>query len=244
MRKYSKVAALIVCILSSAHFALQAQTYRVEAGYAQPRIYSSEISHRFFHEFRLGGTAEFDFPQVGFLSFQTGLSYSYLFGNNSQRGRYPNVLDSLRINTQGHQLNIPVYAIASYTIVRVIRVSAFAGPNFNIGLAMPQRVETNIVVDDTPTGMRNLRQIEGFGYRLGNSDLYDGRLRRFNLQMDVGASAQWWKIQVRGGYSFGLNNISNWDIRFYDPISEDNIFTVHPQRQRQSGWFVSLAYEF
>jgi len=236
MKKYSKIAALIIFILSSAHFALQAQTYRIEAGYAQPRIYSNEMGHRFLHEFRLGGTVEFDFPQVSFLSFQTGLLYSHLFGNNSQRHNFGSPSDSLRINTQGHQLNIPVYAIASYTIVRAIRVSAFAGPNFNIGLSMPQEVGTTI------RNEAGLRQIEGLGYRIGTHDLYNDRLRRFNLQMDVGASAQWWKIQVRGGYSFGLNNISNWDVRIYEPNSDT--FTLHPQRQRQSGWFVSLAYEF
>jgi len=102
-------------------------------------------------------------------------------------------------------------------------------------------VGTNIR-DTTPEGRDGLRQIAGLGYRIGTYDLYNDRLRRFNLQMDVGASAQWWKIQVRGGYSFGLNNISNWDVRIYEPNSDT--FTLHPQRQRQSGWFVSLAYEF
>jgi hypothetical protein len=227
MKKYSKIVALIVFMLSSANFALQAQTFRIEAGYSQPRIYSNEIGHRFFHGFHVGGTVEFDpLPQVGFLTFQTGLLYSHLTGNNSQRFHFASTSDSIRINTQGHQLNIPLYAIASYTIVRAIRVSAFAGPNFNIGLAMPQRVETTIR-DNTPQGEQGLQILESLGYRLGTSDLYDGRLRRFNLQMDVGASAQWWKLQVKGGYSFGLNNISQLDFH----------------RQRQSGWFVSLAYE-
>ena len=222
MKKSFKAVALII-ILSSAFFALQAQTYRIEAGYSQPRIYSSEISHRYLHGFQLGGTVEFDFfPEISFLTFQTGLSYSYSFGNNSQRYRYTSISDSIRINTQGHQLNIPVYAIASQTIFKVVKVSVFAGPNFNIGLSMPQRVETTI------TDAEGLQRLESFGYRLGTSDLYDGRLSRFNLQMDVGAGAQWWKMQVRGGYSFGINNLSKFDFH----------------KQRQSGWFVSVAYEF
>jgi len=231
MKKYFKVAALIVFILSSACFTLQAQRFRIESGYSQPRIFSSERSNRYFHGFHLGGTVEFESPQVGFLSLQTGLTYSYMFGNNSQRFHFNNnnsVSDSIRINTQGHQLNIPVYAVASYTLFRgVLRVSAFAGPNFNIGLYMPQRVETTIR-DNNPYGLQGLQFIENMGYRFGYSDLYDGRLRRFNLQMDVGAAVQWWKLQVRSGYSFGLNNLNIHD----------------SDRKRQSGWFVSLAYEF
>ena len=201
-------------------FALQAQTFRVEAEYSQPRIYSSEISNRYFNGFSLGATAEFDIPQVSFLTLQTGILYSYSFGNNAQKFQST---DSIRINTQGHQLNIPIHLQASQTIFRVIRGFVFAGPNINIGLSIPQRVETSTANPD----WWNIANLNGF-YQLGTTDLYSDRLRRFNLQMDTGLGAEWWRLQVKSGYSFGLNNLSKMDFH----------------KQHQSGWFVSIGYRF
>jgi len=213
---------LILFVLSSTIFILRAQTYRIEAGYSQPRIYSSEISHRYFQGIRLGATVDFEVPQANFLGIHTGLFYSHTFGNDAQKHRYTSISDSIRINTQGHYLDIPLHVTASYNIFKKVKAFAFAGPNFNIGLYMPQSVETTI------TDGTGLQFIEEFGYRLGSSNLYDGRLRRFNLQFEAGGGVQWWKIQVKGGYSFGINNLSKLDFH----------------KQRQSGWFASIAYEF
>lgn len=213
---------LLIFTLGSIFFTLQAQTFRIEAGYSQPRIYSSEISHRYLHGVRLGGTVDFEIPQVKFLGVHTGLFYSYSFGNDAQKYRYSSISDSIRINTKQHTLEIPVHITASYNIFKTVRAFAFAGPRFNIGLYMPQKVET------TMTDGAGLQQLTDFGYILGESNLYDGRLSRFNLQLEAGGGVQWWKLQVKGGYSFGINNLSKFDFH----------------KQRESGWFTSIAYEF
>ena len=216
------VISLIFITLSSTISVLRAQTFRVEGGYSQPRIYSSEISHRFLHGINLGVSVEIDIPQVEFLSLHTGLSYSYMFGVNSQKYFFSHHNDSIRISTQGHQLRIPIHLQASQTVFRVIRGTVFAGPSINIGLAMPQTTTTTIRCEE------GLQWLEDLGHRVGTFDLYDGRLRRFNLQLDAGLGLEWWNLQLRGGYSLGLNNLSQMDFH----------------RQRQSGWFVSLGYRF
>lgn len=213
---------LIIFILSSVFFTLQAQTFRIEAGYSQPRLYSSEISHRYFHGFRLGGTVDFQIPQANFLGIHTGLFYSYAFSNDAQKYYFSSISDSIKINTQGHYLEIPLHVTASYNLFKTMRIFAFAGPNFSIGLYQPQKVETKITDGD------GLQLIKDLGYEIGSSDLYSDRLRRFNLQLEAGGGVQWWKLQAKGGYSFGINNLSKMDFH----------------KQRQSGWFVSLAYEF
>jgi len=219
----SFVITLIIIVLSSIFFTLQAQTFRIEAGYSQPRLYSNKMSHRYFNGIRMGGTVDFEIPQANFLTVQTGLSYSYAFSKNDvQKYYFSSNSDSIRINTQGHSIDIPLHITASHKVFKVVRVFAFTGPSLNIGLHMSQKIETRITDGD------GLQRLEDLGYKLGNSDLYDGRLRRFNLQLDAGAGAQWWKIQVKGGYSFGMNDLNKGNLH----------------KQWQSGWFVSTAYEF
>ena len=244
------VISLIFITLSSTISVLQAQTFRVEGGYSQPRIYSSEISHRFFHGINLGVTAEFDiFPEIEFLSLHTGILYSYMFGNDAQRSRFGMPLnDSIRIRTQGHQLRIPIHVQASQTVFRVIRGTVFAGPSVNIGLAMPQRITaTSGLIDPEHPYRWDLASLNGF-YQLGTTDLHSDRMRRLNLQLDAGLAIEWWNLQLRGGYSLGINNLNKWRQTapgYIDLPNGTNVYiNVSGVRQRQSGWFVSLGYRF
>lgn len=214
--------ALALCAMPGT---LRAQTFRIEAGYLQPVRRSNTISPQHLNGIRVGGTVDFDIPKVSFLSIHTGLLYSFTFGKDSQMYPQINTSDSIRINNrQGHFLDIPVHVVASYTLFKnKVKVFAFAGPNFNIGLYQQQRVETNATDGEV------LQAIRDNGYYIGTRNLYPDRLRRFNFQLEAGGGFEWWKLQVKGGYSFGLNNISKLG------LEED-------ERERQSGWFVSLAY--
>ena len=243
MKKIFGISLFLIAI-SSVFFALQAQTFRVEAGYSQPRIYSNEISNRYFHGFNLGVTAEFAIPQVEFLSLYTGISYVYMFGNNSQHSRFGSGFnDSIRISTQAHQLRIPIHLQASQS-VWAFRGTVFAGPSINIGLTMPQEVSTNINPE-----FWNLASLNGF-YRLGETtDLHADRMRRINLQFDAGLSLEWWRLLLRGGYSFGINNLNKWQpapelIELPNGTTIDINSRMSNMRLRQSGWFVSLGYRF
>lgn len=208
--------ALALCAMPGT---LRAQTFRIEAGYLQPVRRSNTISPQHLNGIRVGGTVDFDIPKVSFLSIHTGLLYSFTFGKDSQKFITP---DSIRINNrQGHFLDIPVHLVASYRLFGdKVKVFAFAGPNFNIGLYQQQDVQTNI------TSGEWLQRVEGLGYHIGMRNLYPDRLRRFNFQLEAGGGLEWWKLQVKGGYSFGINNISKLGI----------------SRERQGGWYVTAAY--
>ncbi|NDV47385.1 hypothetical protein D0T49_10040 [Paludibacter sp. 221] len=214
---------LFVFILTS-FFTLQGQTYRIEAGYLQPVRYSSEASNRNFNGVRIGGTVDFKIPKVDFMTIHTGLLYSFTFGNNTQKYVFSSIRDSVNFNTQGHYIDIPLHLTVSHELFKnKIKVFAFAGPNFNIGLYQPEKVKTTITDEN---GLNTLK--ETFGYVVGESNLYDGRLNRFNFQLEAGAGIQWWKLMVKGGYSFGINNLSKQDYH----------------RLQQGGWYITAAYEF
>lgn len=211
--------ALALCAMPGT---LRAQTFRIEAGYLQPVRRSNAISSQHLNGIRVGGTVDFDIPKVSFLSIHTGLLYSFTFGKDSQKYNFSSASDSIRINNrQGHFLDIPVHVVASYTLFKnKVKVFAFAGPNFNIGLYQQQNVETTI------TDGGGMQWLDGLGYYVGQRNLYPDRLRRFNFQLEAGGGLEWWKLQVKGGYSFGINNISKLGI----------------SRERQGGWYVTAAY--
>jgi len=230
---------LIFIVLSASNFAVQAQTFRIEAGYSQPNIYSNLISDRTFQGINLGVNVELEVPNLEFLSLHTGISYHFMFSDNSQRSRFGTPLnDSIRIQTQGHQLRIPIYLQASQTVFRVLRGTVFAGPSIHIGLAMPQEITTRINPD-----FWDLVSLNGY-YRLNETaDLYSDRVHRFNLSLDAGLALDWWRLQLRGGYSFGVLNLNKWQQPVDAPIEFINV-SRDQMRLRQSGWFVSLGYRF
>lgn len=223
-----RIVITLIAMLSIA--SIQAQTYRIEAGYLQPTRHSDQLSHRYLHGVRLGGTVDFTLPKADFLGIHTGLLYTFAFGNDSQKYHFDATSDSIRIGTQGHYLDIPIHITVSYTLFKnKVKAFAFAGPNFNIGLYQRQDVQTKIGNNDSTEGSLGRDWIENtLGYKIGVRNLYPDRLSPFNFQLEVGGGLQWWKLQVKAGYSFGLNNISKLDI----------------SRERQSGWWVSTAYEF
>lgn len=211
--------AILACLLIVCG-SLEAQTFRIEAGYLQPTRESSLMSHRYFNGVRLGGTVGFDLP-VKFLSAETGLFYSYTFSNDTQKALLG---DSVTYKTQGHYLDIPLHLVASYDLFKnKFKVFAFAGPNFNIGLFQPQKVTAT-------AGYTTLTGVESGKYDLfikSDNENID-HTNRFNFQLELGGGIQWRKLFVRGGYSFGMNNLNKRDTG----------------KQHQSGWFVNAGYEF
>ena len=203
---------------------MQAQTFRVEGGYLQPVRRSNTLGPQHLNGIRVGATVDFDLPKVSFLSIHTGLLYSFTFGRDSQKYYFSSLSDSVRINNrQGHFLDIPVHLVASYTLFgNKLKAFAFAGPNFNIGLFQQQDVQTTVTDGD------GLKTLESLGYYIGRRNLYPDRLIPFNFQLEVGGGFEFWRMQVKGGYSFGINNISRLGI----------------SRERQGGWYVSTAYAF
>lgn len=196
-----------------------ARTYRIEIGSTNPKQYGSQFSTTYFNGGRIGATVEFDLKHN--LSFLTGALYSLVYSNKVQNYT---VSDSVRYKTFAHSIDIPLQINYNLALGKNLKLIAFAGPNLNIGLAQPQKVQ--VYMSDVQKGFYpNITNKE-----YGDNDLYKNALiHRINFQMVLGGGVQWKDYQVKGGYNFGINSINRIDSSL---------------SLRQSGWFVSVAYQF
>lgn len=195
-----------------------AQTYRLELGSTNPKQSGSQFSTSYFNGGRIGGTVEFELKHN--LSLLTGALYSLVYSNKVQNYTYT---DSVRYKTFAHSIDIPIQVNYNLSLNKNLKLIAFAGPNINIGLAQPQKIEVYMTND-----LINFTGIDSKDY--ADNDLYKNALiHRLNFQMVLGGGVQWKDYQVKGGYSFGINSINRID---------------SSMSLRQSGWFVSVAYQF
>ena len=221
--KFRLLAILIVFI--SLTGALQAQTtkidttsikkpaYRFEAGYMNIDRYGGYVSTTPFHAIRVGVTAEYPL-KYGF-GLQTGLKYSFMFGNKQQ---LYTAGDTVNYSYTGHSIDIPARIIYTLPIFWGLKIFGYAGPSFNIGLAQTSKV--------TVTG---LPVIEGFPIEIatGTYNMYKTDLNRFSVMLGAGGGIQWKEYRIKGGYDWGLNSVSK------DKNS--------PQRLR--GWYAAFEVD-
>lgn len=214
-----KLKTIIILIISLISIQLVvAQTYRIELGSTNPKQSGSQFSTSYFNGGRIGVTAEFDLKYN--VSFLTGALYSLVYSNKVQNY---STTDSVRYTTYAHSIDSPLLFNYNLALGKNLKLSAFAGPNINIGLAQPQKVEVYMTND-----WINFTGVDSKDF--ADNDLYKNALiHRINFQMVLGGGVQWKDYQVKGGYNFGINSINRID----------SGFTL-----RQSGWFVSVAYQF
>ncbi|MCE5331756.1 MAG: PorT family protein [Bacteroidales bacterium] len=216
MRNFRKI-----CLLFAVIFAVtivHAQTYRLEAGFVSPKQYGDGFSTTYFNGIRLGATAEFNLKHN--FSLLTGALYSVVYSNKVQNY---SASDSVIYKTFGHFLDVPLRLTYTLPIAKNLKVFAFAGPNLNIGLAQPQKIQADL--SDAWSAYTGIQSVN-----YGDNDLYKNALiSRINFQMGVGGGVQWKNYQLKGGYDFGINSINK--------IDTSKIL-------HQSGWYVSLVYQF
>ena len=203
-----------IIILLSTVCTLNAQTYRLEIGYNNPQRFGPTVSSTNFNGIKIGGTVEFQLKNN--FSLLTGALYNLVYSNKLQM--YPNA-DSVTYMSVGHSIDIPVRLHYTYPFSKDFKVFGYAGPNLNIGLSQFQgTVSTLGTAESTYTGIVS-----------NTKDLYQASiLNRLNLQVGVGGGVQWKKYQLKAGYDFGINTLN---------VSGSN-------KLYQSGWYVSLAYDF
>lgn len=193
-------------------FGLQAQTstndstkitpvYRVEAGYSQSLRYGNNISSTPFYTVHLGGNVEF--PLKNNFGLETGLHYNLSVGNKTQY--YGNsftssdstimydALDTVKYTYTNHSLSIPVHITYTLPIFWGLKIFAYAGPNFIIGLSEPTKVESS-----------NNTYVNSMSY-----DAYNEKISRFDVQLGVGGGIQWRYLRVKSGYDWGLFNVNS-----------------------------------
>ncbi len=191
--------------------------FRAEAGYGQNFRYGDYNVTSPYHVIRGGVNVEFPLKR-GF-GVETGLRYSFAFGDREQLYAHS---DTAFFNYSGHFLDIPARLTYTLPIFWGMKLFAYAGPDFNIGLAQSEDVKfTPSVLDPAPTNPLNYPVS-------GSYNLYKNDLRRINIQLGAGGGLQWKNYRVRSGYDWGMNNISR----------------NKNYSQKIKGWYVCFEYEF
>lgn len=200
---------------------LSAQTYRIEAGYLNQVRSGSGLSATYFDGAQVGVSA--DFALKNNFSYSVGGYYSFLYSFKEQLFPYDTYV---RYTTYSHAIDIPVRLNYTLTIKKV-KLFAYAGPNFNIGLYQPQKTVSTLTTELTQL-VQEFQHVT-IPQDTTHSELYnDNVLRRLNLQLGAGGGIQWRKFRLKSGYDVGLLDL-------YKSKTE----SLH-----QSGWFVSFGYEF
>lgn len=215
MNKTIKLSFLVTLLTISG--ILYSQTYRLEIGYNNPVRLGSNVSKTYFNGIKIGGTAEFDLKNN--LSLLTGVLYNVVYSDKIQG--YP---DSATVTYQtfGHFLDIPLQITYSYPLTKNLRLFAFAGPTFDIGL-----FQNTKIINDQKYNSENPYYVAPGSFNLYNSSSGSYMLNRINLQIGVGGGVQWKKYLLKAGYDFGLNNLDS-----------SGANTLH-----QKGWYVTFGYQ-
>lgn len=221
MKDLKRICTLVV--LTFAFLLGSAQTYRIEAGFISPKQSGTYFSTNYFNGIRLGATAEFNLKNN--FSLLTGALYSVVYSKKVQYYGLESA-DSVTYKTYNHGIDIPLHLTYSLPITKDLKVFAFAGPKLNIGLAQPRN--TTAVLSETTRNF--IASQGGVVPSNGTEDLYkSAMISRINFQMGAGGGVQWKNYQLKGGYDFGINSINKID---------------SSKLLHQSGWYVSLVYQF
>ena len=221
-----KVSFLIIAVIMLFNSVVIAQKYRIEFGSVNPTQSGTSFSPNYFYGGRLGATAEFNLKNN--FSLLTGALYSLVY--SSKVSHYTST-DSVMYSTFNHSVDIPLRLTYNLPLSKDLKIFGFAGPNLNIGLFQPRTTNVifKIIEGESPTN-NVINEITGQPLTSGTEDLYKmGLINRINFQMGAGAGIQWKNYQLKGGYDFGINSINKVD---------------SGKLLHQSGWYVSLVYQF
>lgn len=219
MNKYIKVVTTLVFAAFCA-FPIDAEdvkktTFRIEAGYIQPYQFGEGHRTTYFHGGKIGATVDFDIKYG--MSIQTGLYYLMAYGTNSQS--YPHLSEYVDYSTTMYQLDIPVRFSYTIKIWKDLSLFAFAGPTFNIGLAMPEKADAHLsAITEEMTGIQS-----------GTTNLYCKKVLPFNFMLGAGGGIQWKNYRLQSGYDFGMHNIYR---------------NTYGYIMKQWNWFASFSYAF
>ncbi|MBO8459110.1 MAG: outer membrane beta-barrel protein [Bacteroidetes bacterium] len=219
MNKYIKVVTTLVFAAFCA-FPIDAEdvkktTFRIEAGYIQPYQFGEGYRTTYFHGGKIGATVDFDIKYG--MSIQTGLYYLMAYGTNSQS--YPHLSEYVDYSTTMYQLDIPVRFSYTIKIWKDLSLFAFAGPTFNIGLAMPEKADAHLsAITEEMTGIQS-----------GTTNLYCKKVLPFNFMLGAGGGIQWKNYRLQSGYDFGMHNIYR---------------NTYGYIMKQWNWFASFSYAF
>ncbi|MDD4490047.1 MAG: outer membrane beta-barrel protein [Paludibacter sp.] len=192
-----KAKLFIFIMLFFAAVNLSAQKIGVEAGYihvteetnASTAVYPSQVSG-----VRIGPVSETEiFTNV---DFRYGVIYSYLMSTFDGAISGTNYYNA-------HLIDVPLQLQLGFPVDNALKLFAFAGPNFNFGISQKTINITNIGSSEIKT------TYDRYKADADDDGVYD--VNRFDLQVGLGAGAQYDNIQLRVGYNWGILDLNNRD---------------------------------
>ena len=224
--KKNKIILLSVLFISVLNYSYS-QKYHIfiEDGYVQPQSIRSAFNENYStyaHGRKSGINVQVEFKKN--FSLLTGVLSSTVYSSNIQNFKSDSIYTG-KVSTYkfGIYLDVPVQVNYSLKVAKNLNLFAFAGPNVNIGLAMPRHTDASL----SPSVSTSLREQLGYTYTTGMDDMYkEGLIHRVNVQLGAGGGIQWKNYQLKAGYDFGINN-----------LNRKNIYKLH-----DNSWGVSLTY--
>lgn len=210
------IISTVFFLLMFAYVAV-AQNITLEAGYFNPKRSGNLTGESYFDAIRLGATYVYDWRYN--IGFQTGLLFNTGYSHNIQK--YSTSGDSVIYRTWDIALEIPIRAMYHQTLFKDFRIFGFAGPNIQIGLIQPQRIDAHL----TPA-LQQLTGIQSDQLDLYRTETQHG-LHRVNFQLGVGGGIQWRSYLLKSGYDWGINNLHR----------------NSPHRLTQGHWYVTFGYQ-
>jgi len=193
MRKTMK-SFVIIAVLAIVSVGTVNAQLGVQAGYVSSKFVGENPYTDPYNGFNAGLT--YDMEIQGGVGLHYGLLYTLISDKESE-----DLFDAtLTTKSFGHFLNVPVQATYKYAINRDLRIFAYAGPNFTMGVAGSNTLSS----DATDRELKDSWYKEGdglFGEMIG-----DSFYKRFDIQLGVGLGVQYSNFILKGGYDWGLLN--------------------------------------
>lgn len=186
MKKVIFAAAAAVMMLSGTNAFAQ---FSVGAGYMNSKLKEKDADDPYAKANGFYVGADYNFNLFKGLGIAPGIELAYVIDGDVASLNLSD-LASVKEKIRESYLNIPVAFNYGYDFSKV-RVFAFAGPVFSIGLTSKSKTE-GAVLDSTGSDTENL---------------YDGDYRRFDVMLGCGVGADLFeKFRVKIGYDWGLVN--------------------------------------
>lgn len=182
--------------------------------------------------------ANYEYPLVAGLSIRPGLQYAYL----TDRSQDEMMGFKLTGSVNEHYINVPVRLQYGFDVLPSLRIAAFTGPVFSVGLAGNLRMDlSGSLLGNDLNGMFKYDYFSGKVSSENlpenivnelNKAMGEGQYHRFDIQYGVGLSVVLMdRFELRGGYDWGLlNRLKNAD-------GQD-------AKSRRDQFYVSLAFRF
>ncbi|MDD4428118.1 MAG: outer membrane beta-barrel protein [Paludibacter sp.] len=175
---------------------LSAQKIGIQAGYvnvSEQTNGSSLVFPELVSGFQVGPVSETEL--FNNIDIRYGVLYTYLMST------FDGVTGTNNYN--GHLVDVPVRVQFAFPIDNVLKLFAFAGPNFNFGLAQKTINKTTVFGSEINT------TYDRYKADADNDDVYD--VNRFDVRLGLGAGAQYRNVQLRVGYDWGMLDLNNTD---------------------------------